>query len=120
MNFSATKVTFYAVLYQTLRDVAHEHGYALALHGSLQKDLDVIAIPWVEAPSTNEVLVKALCEAAGGFITVGCSMNADGTWVEKPDPGIKPHGRRVWTIHLGDQEDRHGGYIDLGVMPLQA
>lgn len=115
MNFAATKVTFYAVLYQQLRDEAYKHGYALALHGSLQKDLDVIAIPWVENAAPAETLVKALVERAGGMVTVGCIYDGK-NWVESPDPACKPHGRMVWTIHLGGHE---GGYVDLGVMPLR-
>ena len=30
-----------------LCDVAREMGYALALHGSMNRDMDLIAVPWV-------------------------------------------------------------------------
>jgi hypothetical protein len=100
-GFVASRVTFYASLYPVLREVAYRCGYALCLHGSLAKDLDVLAVPWTEAAVSESELVHALVEAAGGFASPG------------EPPTDKPHGRRAWTIHLG----RDGGYVDLSVMP---
>lgn len=103
-------MTFYAVTYAEIRLVAKEHGYALALHGSLRRDLDVIAVPWTENASDEETLVMAICEAAGGIIIA-----------DRPVSSM-PNGRRAWTIHLGgcsgkiSPEDR-ATYIDLSVMP---
>ena len=98
-GFVATRVTFYAALYPRLRQRARELGYALALHGSLAKDLDVLAVPWVEDAAAPHALVRALTEAAGG----SCA-----------DPGTTmPHGRRAFTIRLG----KTGGYVDLSIVP---
>lgn len=96
----ATAVTFYAALYPTLREVARRHGYALALHGSLIRDLDLVAIPWVQEASSADVLVAAIVDAAGGF-TVGT-------------PVVKPHGRVGLTIALGGA----GGFVDLSIIGL--
>lgn len=110
-GFCASTMTFYAVTFAEIRETARQHGYALALHGSLRSDLDVIAVPWTEDASDEETLVKAIVETAGGFIS--------------PDPrsrGEKPHGRVAWTIHLGGcsgtipPTDR-ATYIDLSIMP---
>jgi hypothetical protein len=98
-GFVASRVTFYAALYPALREAAHHAGYALALHGSLAKDLDVVAVPWVSAAVPAEELVRVLCEAAGGFVDARGSTQ-------------QPHGRRSWTIHLGTS----GGYVDLSVI----
>jgi hypothetical protein len=111
-GFCASTMTFYAVTYAEIRLVAKAHGYSLALHGSLQKDLDVIAVPWVENPSDEETLVKAICEAAGGMVLIDRPV-AD-----------KPHGRRAWTIHLGGcsgtvSPTERATYIDLSVMPTK-
>jgi hypothetical protein len=108
-----SKMTFYAVLYQSLREESFNHGYALALHGSLQKDLDVVAIPWTESAGDVEDLVRALCDKAGGLITPGSKKRPDGSWERVEYPVSKPHGRLAYTIHLGGE----GGYIDLSVMP---
>lgn len=80
--------------------VAKEHGYALALHGSMIRDFDFIAVPWTEEASSSEVVVEAIRTACGGII--------------RDEPIVKkPHGRRGWIIHLCG-----GPYIDLSVMPL--
>lgn len=102
-------MTFYAVTYAEIRKVARDKGYALALHGSLQKDLDVVAIPWTEDACDEKELVEAICETAGGCIN-------------NNDPGIKPHGRHAWTIHLMGcsgivSPEERATYIDLSVMP---
>ncbi len=106
-GYIATNMTFYAVTYEELRKAAYEKGYALTLHGSLQRDLDVVAIPWTEEAVDAETLVKALTEASGGFVLDTC---------EGRDPTLKPHGRLGWSIHLGGPAGR---YVDLSVMPLQ-
>lgn len=61
------------------RAVARTHGYALALHGSQKRDLDLVAVPWVEEVSSPDVLVNAL-EADLGLVAIRRG-------------GEKPHGR---------------------------
>jgi hypothetical protein len=100
-GFVAERMTFYAMLYPRLREVARQHGYALALHGSLTKDLDVIAVPWVADAADEKTLVRAIVERAHGMVQSNHRV------VEQP------HGRRSWTIMLGG----NGGYLDLSVMP---
>ena len=87
--------------------VAREMGYAIAVHGSRVRDLDLIAVPWVEDAKPAIELVTALELAVAGYVA---NRTKDGIeeWPRK-----KPHGRRAWTIHLGG-----GPYIDLSVMPL--
>lgn len=106
-------MTYYAVTFAEIRQVARQHGYALCLHGSLRRDLDVVAVPWVEEASDEETLVKAIVEAAGGFLV--CNR-------EGQHNGIKPHGRHAWTIHFGGASEtippgERATYIDLSVMP---
>lgn len=79
---------------------AREFGYALSVHGSLQRDMDLIACPWSKDAADEQELLEALCETVGGFMLkheTGCD---------------KPHGRRAWIIHMGA-----GLYIDLSIMP---
>jgi hypothetical protein len=61
-GFFAQRMTFYAAIYPRLREVAREHGYALALHGSLTKDLDLLAVPWVVDADDEATLVRAIVE----------------------------------------------------------
>ena len=109
----ASCVTFYAALYPQLRQVARGHGYALALHGSLTKDLDVVAIPWTEHASSQVELVKALVDASGGHLLHTGSRIVDGVAARVPAGCPRPHGRTSWTIMLNGR----AGYIDLAVMP---
>lgn len=109
------------IVLPALREVARRHGYALAVHGSLERDIDIIAAPWREGATDAVGLVSDLyrvCEAVFGYATWS------GGWTERetfsppegslPNPTKKPHGRLAWTIHVGST------YFDLSVMPRVA
>lgn len=103
----STPAATYAFLYPVLVKAAREKGYALALHGSLMRDLDLVAVPWTEESAPAEDLVEALREKCGGFLI---PREDGGEW-----PRPKPHGRRCWSIQLPRM-----AYIDLSVMPRTA
>jgi hypothetical protein len=90
-----------AALYPQLAEIAREHGYALAVHGSLQRDFDLIGIPWAEHPSDPQTVVDA-------FTSTFAIRKVDGP------PSDKHHGRRAWTLSIGHGECA----IDLSFMPL--
>ncbi len=92
----------YPAHYITMKAVAYEHGYALAVHGSQERDLDLVAVPWVYGASAPLDLVCAL------------ALAVDGVLVDEP-PTVKPHGRLVWKIHVGG-----AAYVDMGVMDRRA
>ena len=52
---------FYASMYEDIRTCAMELGWAVALHGSLKSDMDIMAMPWVENAVKFETLVSAIC-----------------------------------------------------------
>lgn len=95
----------YAVLYRSIVDIAREHGYAAALHGSLATDLDVLCAPWTEEASPPEVLVAAVKDQLG-------ALSMSDTGHPDKDPTRKPHGRLAWSLLL-----TAGAYVDLSVMP---
>jgi len=96
------RAVFYAVLWPSFRKAAIDCGWGLALHGSMESDMDLMAMPWVEDAKPVEELVKAISDCIGGTI-----------WKDHhftPFLG-KPHGRIVYTLSIvGDF------YIDLSVM----
>jgi hypothetical protein len=101
-----------------LRATAREHGYALAVHGSLARDIDLIAVPWRwSGVSPPRVLAEAI-QARAAELNDGMAYEKDHEGAANPDyffngcPGAKPQGRLVWAFHLGG-----GPYIDLAVMP---
>lgn len=90
-----------AALYPGLAVIARRHGYALAVHGSLQRDFDLIAIPWVDECSDPQKVVDEFCE--------------DFCIRQIGRIGEKKHGRRAWTISIG-----HGVCsLDLSFMPTR-
>jgi hypothetical protein len=78
-------------------------GYAIAVHGSLSRDIDLVAVPWTSHASTSELLVDRLCGVIAGVMGRACRR---GELVNKP------HGRKaLLIITTGEAE------IDLSIMP---
>lgn len=96
----ANNAPTYMCLYPGLAEIARANGYALAVHGSLARDMDLIAVPWIDSPSSPEVVIAAI-ESAYGIRRVGDLTDA-------------LHGRMVQTIGIlfGDC------FIDLSFMPV--
>jgi hypothetical protein len=44
-----------------IRALAKLHGWAIGSHGSMARDIDLIAVPWTEDPSPLHVLLAAIC-----------------------------------------------------------
>ena len=103
----------YEKLIGPLREVARQHGYAIGVHGSLARDIDLIACRWRDFASQPVCLAEAIrakAEEICGYAELGAHERQ---WFFVAGcPGSKPHGRLVWSIHLGG-----GPYIDLSVMP---
>lgn len=113
----------YASYIPSLQKIAMQHGYALAVHGSMKRDLDLVAIPWVEKPLKPETLVMAIEDAIVGY------SHTRNYWKRESHLSNKPHGRRaciIWWAHLADDfngmscggPQRHA-MIDLSIMPTQ-
>jgi hypothetical protein len=100
----------YASALGTIKEAARELGYAIAVHGSLIRDLDLVAIPWVDNAESPEMLVAALREVTGGIVIEDPKAYATDYTRHSPHP--LPHGRLGYALHLGG-----GPYIDLSVMP---
>ena len=92
----------YCGMYPELAKEVRKHGYALAIHGSLQRDFDLIGIPWIEKPSSPKMVVKALTDRF--------AIEA-----ERNDPVVKYHGREVYTLRVSYGEC----FVDLSFMPIQ-
>jgi hypothetical protein len=95
-NYAAV---YAAALYPQLCTIFQQHGYALAVHGSLARDFDVIAVPWSEKVSRPEAVIK---EITDGFV-----IHVIG------EPTTKHHGRVAYLISVGFGECA----IDLSFFP---
>jgi hypothetical protein len=91
----------YARAYTIIRKLAWEEGYAIGMHGSFTRDLDLIAVPWADKVREPERLVSRIC---------GSVLNLKNL---HSNPGIKPHGRKVWTLMLPEFGDPR--FIDLSI-----
>ena len=78
--------------------LAREVGYAVGVHGSLKRDFDLIAVPWVEDAVSSVALVEHLCEGLNARV-IG-------------EGEIKPLGRFAVTIQI----DGWFKPIDLSIM----
>ena len=99
----------YAQLLPEIREVGKKLGYAIAIHGTMARDLDLLAVPWVENASPAIDLVNAIRDAVGGFV-IGDLKNR-GEVNDKPT--VQSHGRLSWNICWGGKP-----FIDLSVMPI--
>lgn len=125
----------FACLYAGLCDVARKHGYALAAHGSMVTDFDLIAVPWTEQAIEAEELMQHIMSHLDavdyrGLLVRDCSSWANDKQIDQMvknerersgeprgpfDCALKPHGRKAWNLYMAA-----GVKIDLSVMPKAA
>jgi hypothetical protein len=86
------------------QNAVRNQGYAVAVHGSQVKDLDLIAVPWRDTALSAQDVAELIAEAIPGFI-------------EKGSPEAKPHGRLSFTIRPNWHFGFDHWWIDLAVMP---
>lgn len=96
----ANNAPIYACIYAEFAEIFRENGYALAIHGSLARDFDLIAVPWVEKPTDHSVILERLDKEFGAKSHISTA---------------KLHDRVVYTLVFC------GGttFIDLSFMPTQ-
>jgi hypothetical protein len=102
------------LLIDPLKEAARTHGYALAVHGSLQKDIDLIAVPWTEEaipPQELAEVIRAKAEELTGYAQLK-DLLKDDPYHNGGCPGYKPHSRLCWAFQLPG-----GPWIDLSVTP---
>lgn len=102
---------FYESVIPRMRAAARACGYALGVHGSTRRDLDIIAAPWTADHSDMDTLAREVQKAA-------CGIFADHyEWGR----GEKPCGRlgTVFAICVCDFERSTPslGCVDFAVMP---
>lgn len=90
-----------AAMYPDLAKIFIKHGYALAVHGSLARDFDLVGIPWAETVSPP---ANVLNDVAKDFAVTMINYQ----------PEIKNHGRMVYTLACGFGDC----CIDLSFLPL--
>ena len=106
------KPSLYALYFEGLKEIALKYGYNLVLHGSLNRDLDLIAIPWQEHIGDCKAMVDEFAQELGGQIM----------WMDASTKNCFPHGRTSYVINLNRRGDNNDGsfdpqyYLDISVV----
>ena len=85
------RTSFYACMWEDIRQCAMNCGWAVALHGSLASDMDIMAMPWVENSTSFKDMVDKISKL---FKDNDMSSQYVITYNEKP------HNRVVATIPI--------------------
>jgi hypothetical protein len=105
------KPSFYAFLFESLKVIAKNFGYNLVLNGSMNRDLDLIAIPWIDEPKDRFELIVALDKVE--------SNNTHNYQYQ-----LMPGGRHGYIINIRrnvwKEEEFYDAkyYLDISVTPL--
>jgi hypothetical protein len=108
----------YALFYIQLKAEAEHYGYNLLLNGSMDRDLDLVAVPWCDNPKDEQDMIKEFQKYLTGIVT----LTPEG----KIHYTILPGNRHSYIINL-NRGDRHGEwqrfedeefYIDISVVQL--
>lgn len=114
------KPSLYAYYFYNLKEIAKEYGYNLVLHGSLNRDLDLIAIPWVDDPKSELEMIHELHRAITGYVA------SPEIWKDVYMYKVLPGGRHSYVINVNRRQTDNNGnyqedpqyYIDISVTPL--
>lgn len=93
-----------------MRRAAKDVGYAITVHGSLNRDIDLVAIPWREHNVADPDELVALLGGAIRGVTGRCHHRDNWT--------ARPHGRVAKTLLVWCGESTAD--LDLSVMPAIA
>lgn len=90
-----------------VRAIAREHGYCIAVHGSMrpQRDIDLLAVPWTKNAHAFSTLVRAIKKLPYLHYSPREKVTA------------KPHGRLATAFVIRYRHGTCPAYIDLSVMP---
>jgi hypothetical protein len=99
------KPHFYSVCLEGLMNIAKEHGYNLVVHGSMSRDFDLVAIPWIDEPKSHIEMLDAFCEFLGVRIPYTDNHGRDYQY------SLLGGGRSSYVINL-NRGGRFNGYLD--------
>lgn len=119
------KPSLYAYYFETLKAIAIDYGYNLVLHGSMNRDLDLIAIPWQVDIKPYLPMIEEFAKVLGGEVLPETEEKREAF-------AIKFHGRRCYVINInrdlvmkyagmGKTQIKHHSdpqyYIDISITP---
>ncbi len=122
------KPSLYAFYFESIKAIGKKYGYNIVLHGSMNRDLDLIAIPWEEIIGDKESMLTEIAECIGGYV-----MGEKGGVTKEHFEAFKArfHGRETWVININRHiKSKYDGmvtrfeygndeqyYIDISIIP---
>lgn len=108
------KPQFYANCFEQLKTIALQFGYNLVIHGSMDRDMDLIAIPWNPQVKPYADMLEAMVHYLGGHIMPESEEL-------RKDFADRHHGRMNFIINLnrGGAQTNHQDpqwYLDISIM----
>jgi hypothetical protein len=113
------KPNFYTYCFEELKIIARRYGYNLVIHGSMNRDLDLIAIPWSEKLGVVESMIMEFSEYLGASIMP----------LTEKQKYCFPHGRYSYILEMcrrkfdngvGVFGDDREYYLDISIIPVGA
>lgn len=105
---------FYAMTFFQLKKIAEDYGYNLLIHGSMHRDLDLVAVPWVDEPKDEWEMINALYKHLTGL-----------EFNDKQSAlfSVLPGGRNSYVLNLNRGNALNGYvdnqyYLDISVTPI--
>jgi len=106
------KPSLYAFYFEVIKDIGKTYGYNIVLHGSMNRDLDLIAIPWEEVLGDREEMVDAICDVIGGFVL---PQNRNISNIDGDRYGTRPHGRITYILNINRSFDMQFNGMDTSI-----
>jgi hypothetical protein len=98
------RAALYAALWEDIRYAAMDCGWAVALHGSLARDMDIIAMKWVEDCTDAQTMIDTI-------ISRCFEDNFLAKTFTKCSKDVKPHGRICYSIPIWGNH-----YLDISLI----
>jgi hypothetical protein len=113
------KPGMYALFFIHMKAISEYYGYNLLLNGSMDRDMDIVAVPWRDNPGDEQKMIKEFQEYLTGTTLTDTENKVSFT--------ILPGNRHGYIIEL-NRGDRHGNwarfedeefYLDISVVQLK-
>lgn len=117
MKPQKAKPQFYACCFATIQKLGRELGYNIVMHGSMDRDIDLVAIPWSDTPATHYELLSNIDMYVRGI------KYAEEHFERGYMFSILPGGRSSYVVNINrggayNNYTDEQWYIDISITPL--
>ena len=103
------KPSLYSFYYELIKEVSRDSGYNILVHGSMNRDLDLLIVPWENDLGDIEKLIDDIATIIGGEVMMQNRSVENEIGYRYSD---KPHGRRCYIININrDFEMEFNGMV---------